>query len=61
MHYRQAAKFVTETGQPAIFGIVEISRKWYDALPTDLQQIVDQRAAASAPCGPGSSNVDADD
>jgi TRAP-type C4-dicarboxylate transport system substrate-binding protein len=48
MHYRQAAKFVTETGQPAIFGIVEISRKWYDALPTDLQQIVDERAAAAA-------------
>jgi TRAP-type transport system periplasmic protein len=48
MHYRQAAKFVTETGQPAIFGIVEVSKKWYDALPADLQQIVDQHAATES-------------
>jgi len=44
-HYQDAAKYVTETGQPAIFGIVEISKKWYDTLPADLQQIVDQTAA----------------
>jgi TRAP-type C4-dicarboxylate transport system substrate-binding protein len=44
-HYQDAAKFATETGQPAIFGIVEISKKWYDTLPPDLQQIVDQTAA----------------
>ncbi len=44
-HYQDAAKYVTETGQPAIFGIVEISKKWYDTLPPDLQQIVDQTAA----------------
>jgi TRAP-type C4-dicarboxylate transport system substrate-binding protein len=44
-HYQDAAKYVTETGQPAIFGIVEISKKWYDTLPADLQQIVDQAAA----------------
>jgi TRAP-type C4-dicarboxylate transport system substrate-binding protein len=43
-HYQDAAKYVTETGQPAIFGIVEISKKWYDTLPPDLQQIVDQAA-----------------
>jgi TRAP-type C4-dicarboxylate transport system substrate-binding protein len=42
MHYQHAAKHVTETGQPAIFGIVEVSKKWYDALPADLQQIVDR-------------------
>ena len=48
MDYRQAAKFVTETGQPAIFGIVEVSRKWYDALPKDLQEIVDKQAASEA-------------
>ena len=30
MHYLDAAKYVTETGQPAIFGIAELSRKWYD-------------------------------
>jgi TRAP-type C4-dicarboxylate transport system substrate-binding protein len=37
---------VTETGQPAIFAITEISRKWYDALPADLRQIIDSAAAA---------------
>ncbi len=48
MHYQHAAKYVTETGQSAIFGIVEISKKWYDSLPADLQQIVDKDAAAQA-------------
>jgi TRAP-type transport system periplasmic protein len=48
MHYQEAAKFVTETGQPAIFGIAEISRKWYDSLPADLQEIVDKDAAAES-------------
>ena len=46
MHFQEAAKYVTETGQPAIFGIVEISKKWYDSLPTDLQQIVDKDAVS---------------
>ena len=45
MHFQDAARFVTETNQPAIFSIIEISRKWYDALPKDLQQIVDDDAA----------------
>jgi TRAP-type C4-dicarboxylate transport system substrate-binding protein len=27
MHYQDAAKYVTETGQPAIFGIAELSKK----------------------------------
>ncbi len=48
MHYQSAAKYVTETGQAAIFGIVEISKKWYDSLPADLQQIVDKDAATQA-------------
>jgi TRAP-type transport system periplasmic protein len=48
MHYVSAAKYVTEIGQPVIFGIVEISKKWYDTLPADLQQIVDKDAAAEA-------------
>ena len=30
MHFQEAAKYVTETGQPDIFGIVEISKKWYE-------------------------------
>jgi TRAP-type C4-dicarboxylate transport system substrate-binding protein len=48
MHYQEAAKYVTETGQPAVFAIVEISEKWYDSLPADLQQIVDKDAASES-------------
>jgi TRAP-type C4-dicarboxylate transport system substrate-binding protein len=44
-HYQDASKYVTETGQPAIFAVVEISKKWYDTLPPDLQQTIDQTAA----------------
>jgi TRAP-type transport system periplasmic protein len=43
-HYQDAAKYVTEIGQPAIFGIAELSKKWYDSLPTDLQEVVDKAA-----------------
>jgi TRAP-type C4-dicarboxylate transport system substrate-binding protein len=42
MHFYDAAKYVTETNQPAIFIIVEVSKKWYESLPQDLQQIVDR-------------------
>jgi TRAP-type C4-dicarboxylate transport system substrate-binding protein len=45
MQFQDAAKYVTETNQPAIFIIIEISRKWYEALPKDLQQVVDNAAA----------------
>jgi TRAP-type C4-dicarboxylate transport system substrate-binding protein len=48
MHFQDAAKYVTETGQPAVFAIVEISKKWYDSLPADLQKIVDTDAAREA-------------
>jgi TRAP-type C4-dicarboxylate transport system substrate-binding protein len=48
MHYQDAAKYVTETGQPAVFAIVEISKKWYDSLPADLQQVVDNDATAES-------------
>jgi TRAP-type transport system periplasmic protein len=48
MHYQDAAKSVTETGQPAIFAIAEVSKKWYGSLPADLRQIVDNDAAAQA-------------
>jgi TRAP-type C4-dicarboxylate transport system substrate-binding protein len=45
MQFQDAAKYVTETNQPAIFIIVEVNLKWYESLPKDLQQIVDQAAA----------------
>jgi TRAP-type C4-dicarboxylate transport system substrate-binding protein len=47
-HYQDAAKYVTETGQPGVFIIVEISRTWYDSLPKDLQDIVDRDGAAES-------------
>jgi TRAP-type C4-dicarboxylate transport system substrate-binding protein len=48
MHYQVAAKYVTEIGQPVIFGIVELSKKWYDGLPADLRDIVDRAASAES-------------
>ncbi len=53
MHFQDAAKYVTETGQPAIFAIAEINKAWYESLPADLQKIVDKDAAAQqAAIGP---------
>jgi TRAP-type transport system periplasmic protein len=45
MHFHDAAKYVTETGQPAVFVMVEVNKAWYDSLPADLQKIVDADAA----------------
>ena len=47
MHFSDAAKYVTMTDQPAIFLIVEVSKKWYESLPKDLQEIIDKDAAAA--------------
>jgi TRAP-type C4-dicarboxylate transport system substrate-binding protein len=46
MHFNDAAKYVTETGQPAVFVVVEVNKEWYESLPPDLQKIVDDDAAA---------------
>ena len=48
MHFKEVAKYVTETGQPATFVTVEISKKWYDSLPADLREILDRDAAAES-------------
>jgi TRAP-type transport system periplasmic protein len=45
MHYQDAAKYVTDIGQPFIFIITEVSAKWRASLPPDLQTIVDKAAA----------------
>jgi len=45
MHFQDAAKYVTETGQPAVYVLVEINKAWYGSLPADLQKIVDRDAA----------------
>jgi TRAP-type C4-dicarboxylate transport system substrate-binding protein len=58
MHFQDAAKYVTETGQPAVFVVAEISKTWYDALPADLQKIVDSDAAAAqVAIGPVASDI----
>jgi TRAP-type C4-dicarboxylate transport system substrate-binding protein len=44
-HYQDAAKYVTETNQPSIFLMLEISKTWYESLPPDLQQVIDKDAA----------------
>ena len=48
MHFKDAAQYVTQVGQPAVFGMVEVSKKWFDALPADLQRVIDKDAAAEA-------------
>jgi TRAP-type transport system periplasmic protein len=48
MHFEEVAKHVTEIGQPATFVTVEISKKWYDSLPADLQRLLDKDAAAES-------------
>jgi TRAP-type transport system periplasmic protein len=45
LHFQDAAKYVTETGQPAVYAVAEISKSWYESLPADLQKIVDNDAA----------------
>jgi TRAP-type transport system periplasmic protein len=48
MHFRDAAKYVTQIGQPAVFAMFELSKKWFDTLPPDLQKTVEQDAAAES-------------
>jgi TRAP-type C4-dicarboxylate transport system substrate-binding protein len=48
MHYVDAAKYVTETNQPAIFVLLEVSQKWFESLPLDLQRIVADNGASEA-------------
>ena len=48
MKMYDAAKYITETGQPFIFSMAFISKKWFDALPSDLQTIIDADALKAA-------------
>jgi TRAP-type C4-dicarboxylate transport system substrate-binding protein len=60
MHYQDAAKYVTNIGQPVIFGLAAVSKKWYDGLPPDLQQVVDKAAVeAMAEVDPQTVEIDA--
>jgi TRAP-type C4-dicarboxylate transport system substrate-binding protein len=40
MHFYDAAKYMTETGHYYVFLVVEMSKKWFDVLPPDLQKVV---------------------
>jgi TRAP-type transport system periplasmic protein len=58
MHFQDAAKYVTETGQPAVYAIVEINKAWYESLPAELQKIVDDDAAKEqVAIGPVASDI----
>ena len=50
MQYYDTTKYITDITQPYVFSIIEISRKWYDTLPKDLQALVvnDARAVSQA-------------
>jgi TRAP-type C4-dicarboxylate transport system substrate-binding protein len=48
MRFYDAAKYITETNQPFIFSMAFLSRKWFDALPKDLQTILDTDAGKAA-------------
>jgi C4-dicarboxylate-binding protein DctP len=47
LHFYDAAKYITVTNHAAIFYLVELSKKWFDTLPPDLQQIVEKDAAST--------------
>jgi TRAP-type transport system periplasmic protein len=48
MHFVDAAKYITMTNQPGIFLIAEVNKKWFDALPKDLQDIIEKEGAAQS-------------
>ncbi|HUZ75072.1 MAG TPA: TRAP transporter substrate-binding protein [Stellaceae bacterium] len=40
LHFYDAAKYMTETSQYYVLIVVEMSKKWFDTLPADLQKII---------------------
>ena len=48
MRYYDAAKYITTTGQPFIFSLAYLSKKWFDGLPKDLQTVLDTDAGKAA-------------
>jgi TRAP-type transport system periplasmic protein len=48
MHFWDAAKYVTEINTPFVFSMAFLSKQWFDALPKDLQTILDADALKAA-------------
>ncbi|HEY4857843.1 MAG TPA: TRAP transporter substrate-binding protein [Xanthobacteraceae bacterium] len=48
MRFYDAAKYITQTNQPFIFSMAFLSKKWFDALPKDLQTTLDTDAGRAA-------------
>ena len=48
LHYLDAAKYVSQIGQPFVSTIAVMNKKWLEALPPDLQKIVRDDAAATS-------------
>ena len=48
LHYLDAAKYITEIGQPFVNTIAVMNKKWLEALPPDLQKIVRDDATATS-------------
>ncbi len=48
LHFYEAAKYMTETNQYYVLIVAELSKKWFDALPPDLQKIVLAEGDAAA-------------
>src|ERR1700719_2108493 len=60
LHFGDAAKYITNIGQPVIFGYAAVSKKWYDSLPADLQQVINKDAAiAMTQVNPQTIEIDA--
>jgi TRAP-type transport system periplasmic protein len=48
LHYLDAAKYITEIGQPYVNTIAVMNKKWLEALPSDLQKIIRDDATATS-------------
>jgi TRAP-type transport system periplasmic protein len=48
LHFYEAAKYMTETNEYYVLIVAELSKKWFDALPPDLQAIVFEEGDAAA-------------
>ncbi len=48
LKYYDVAKYLTETGHYFVFSVAELSQKWFEALPADLQAIVRKDADQAA-------------